>query len=175
VEVDVEASVGTSAGPAVVGSTCLVFEPNDAPLLSSGIEQERNEDGSASTPHPSWKSHPMQGWSPDFIAKLAGDAISSNAISEVLRITNADAMRYRKELAKKEGIFVGITSGGRFAGALLRPVNSKPVLHRTVEPRLTLQVVRQPVADTYQPYRLRSAILAKNYGDVAMGSMLYEL
>jgi cysteine synthase A len=96
----------------------VVCEPDDAPMLSSGIEQPRNEDGSASAPHASWKPHPMQGWSPDFIAKLAGDAISSNAISQVLRITSADAMRCSKELAKKEGIFVGITSGGTFAGAL---------------------------------------------------------
>ncbi len=94
----------------------VVCEPDDAPMLSSGIAQERNEDGSASAPHPSWKPHPMQGWSPDFIAKLAGDAIPS--ISQVVRITNADAMRSSKELAKKEGIFVGITSGGTFAGAL---------------------------------------------------------
>jgi cysteine synthase A len=96
----------------------VVCEPDDAPMLSSGIEQERNEDGSASAPHPNWKPHPMQGWSPDFIPKLAGDAISSNAISQVLRITTADAMRCSNELAKKEGIFVGITSGGTFAGAL---------------------------------------------------------
>jgi cysteine synthase A len=78
----------------------VVCEPDDAPMLSSGIEQERNEDGSASAPHPSWKPHPMQGWSPDFIAKLAGDAIASKAISQVLRITNADAMRSSMELAK---------------------------------------------------------------------------
>src|SRR6202522_1021019 len=97
----------------------VVCEPDDAPMLSSGIEQQRNPDGSAAAGHPSWKPHPLQGWSPDFIAKLAGDAISSNAISQVLRITNADATRCSKELAKKEGIFVGITSGGTFAGALL--------------------------------------------------------
>jgi cysteine synthase len=96
----------------------VVCEPDDAPMLSSGIEQQRNEDGSASAPHPSWKPHPMQGWSPDFVAKLAGDAIASKAISQILRITNADAMRCSKELAKKEGVFVGITSGGTFAGAL---------------------------------------------------------
>src|SRR6266852_3154858 len=42
----------------------VVCEPDDAPMLSSGIEQSRNEDGSASAPHPSWKPHPMQGWSP---------------------------------------------------------------------------------------------------------------
>src|SRR5882672_8480980 len=82
----------------------VVCEPDDAPMLSSGIEQSRNEDGSASAPHPSWKPHPMQGWSPDFVAKLTGDAVSSKAVSQVLRITNADAMRCSKDLAKKEGI-----------------------------------------------------------------------
>jgi len=96
----------------------VVCEPDEAPMLSSGIEQQRNADGSAAAAHPSWKPHPMQGWSPDFIAKLTGDAMSSKAISQVLRIPNADAMRCSKELAKKEGIFVGITSGGTFAGAL---------------------------------------------------------
>jgi cysteine synthase A len=96
----------------------VVCEPDDAPLLSSGIEQERNSDGSAKSGHPSWKPHPLQGWSPDFIAKLAGDAVASKAISKVLRIVNADALKCSKDLAKKEGIFVGITSGATFAGAL---------------------------------------------------------
>ena len=96
----------------------VVCEPDDAPMLSSGIEQERNPDGSAKSGHPSWKPHPMQGWSPDFIAKLTGDAVASKSISQVLRIPNPDALKCSKELAKKEGIFVGITSGGTFAGAL---------------------------------------------------------
>jgi cysteine synthase A len=95
----------------------VVCEPSEAPMLSSGIEQQRNPDGSAAVAHPSWKPHPMQGWSPDFVAKLAGDAVASKAISEVLRIENADALKWSKELAKKEGIFVGISSGGTFAGA----------------------------------------------------------
>jgi len=60
----------------------------------------------------------MQGWSPDFIAKLTGDAVASKAVSQVLTIQNADALRCSKELAKKEGIFVGISSGATFAGAL---------------------------------------------------------
>jgi cysteine synthase A len=96
----------------------VVCEPDDAPMMSSGIEQERNPDGSAKAGHPSWKPHPMQGWSPDFIAKLAGDAVDTKRITQVLRIPNADAMKCSKDLAKKEGIFVGITSGGTFAGAL---------------------------------------------------------
>ena len=90
----------------------VVAEPELAPMLSSGEAQP------ATGSHPAWKPHPMQGWSPDFVAKLTGDAVSSKAISQVLRITNADAMRCSKDLAKKEGIFVGITSGGTFAGAL---------------------------------------------------------
>jgi cysteine synthase A len=39
-------------------------------------------------------------------------------ISQVLRIENAEAMRWSRELARKEGIFVGITSGATFAAAL---------------------------------------------------------
>ena len=96
----------------------VVCEPDEAPMVSSGIEQKRNADGSAAVAHPSWKPHPLQGWSPDFIAKLAGDAVASKAISEVLRIENAEALKWSKELAKKEGIFVGISSGATFAGAL---------------------------------------------------------
>jgi cysteine synthase A len=96
----------------------VVCEPDDAPMLSSGVEQPRNPDGSAAAGHPSWRSHPMQGWSPDFIAKLAGDAVEMNVISQLLRIQNSEAMHCSKDLARKEGIFVGITSGATFAGAL---------------------------------------------------------
>jgi cysteine synthase A len=96
----------------------VVCEPDDAPLLSSGIEQQRNADGSAAAGHPSWKPHPLQGWSPDFIGKLTGDAVDMKLISQVLRIAGPDALRCSKDLARKEGIFVGITSGATFAGAL---------------------------------------------------------
>jgi cysteine synthase A len=96
----------------------VVCEPDDAPLLSSGIEQQRNPDGSAAASHPAWRPHPLQGWSPDFIPKLAGDALDMKVASQVLRIENAEAMRWSKELARKEGIFVGITSGATFAAGL---------------------------------------------------------
>jgi cysteine synthase A len=96
----------------------VVCEPDDAPMLSSGIEQQRNPDGSAAAGHPVWKPHPLQGWSPDFIAKLTADAVKANVISQVIRIPNADAMRCSQDLARKEGIFVGITSGATFAAAL---------------------------------------------------------
>jgi cysteine synthase A len=96
----------------------IVCEPDDAPMFSSGIQQQRNPDGSATASHPAWHPHPLQGWSPDFIAKLAGDVLEMKVISQVLRIQNAEAMRWSKELARKEGIFVGITSGATFSAAL---------------------------------------------------------
>ena len=96
----------------------VVCEPEDAPMLYSGIEQQRNADGTPAAAHPSWKPHPLQGWSPDFVAKLAGDAAASHAIREVLLISNAEALRCSQQLARKEGIFVGITAGATFAGGL---------------------------------------------------------
>jgi cysteine synthase A len=96
----------------------IVSEPDEAAMLSSGIEQQRNPDGSAAASHPSWHPHPMQGWSPDFIAKLVRDAVDTKVVSQILRIENAEAMRWSRELARKEGIFVGITSGATFAAAL---------------------------------------------------------
>ena len=96
----------------------VVCEPADAPMLTSGAPQPRQADGSATTAHTAWKPHPMQGWAPDFIPKLTGDAVAMQVIDRILTIANADAMRWSRELAQKEGIFVGITAGATFAGAL---------------------------------------------------------
>ena len=96
----------------------IVCEPEDAQLLGSGIEQARMPDGSPAAPHPTFKPHPMQGWTPDFIPKLTGDAVAMKLIDRILPISGPDAIRCAKDLATKEGIFVGITSGGTFAGAL---------------------------------------------------------
>lgn len=96
----------------------VVCEPADAPMLASGAPQARKPDGSPAAAHAAWKPHPMQGWSPDFIPKLTGDAVDMKVIHRIIAIPGADAMRYSKELAQKEGIFVGITAGGTFAGAL---------------------------------------------------------
>jgi len=96
----------------------VVCEPGDAPLVGSGVEQARNPDGTPSAPHPAFKPHPMQGWTPDFIPKLTGDAIAMNLIDRLIPIAGADALHWSRELAAKEGVFVGITSGATFAGAL---------------------------------------------------------
>jgi cysteine synthase len=96
----------------------VVCEPADAPMLTSHIAQERNPDGSPAKPHPSFKPHPMQGWSPDFIPKITGEAVDMKVIDRILLIPGPDALKYSRELAQKEGIFVGISAGGTFAGAL---------------------------------------------------------
>jgi len=96
----------------------VVCEPSDAPLLTSHEPQPRNADGSPSAGHPAWKPHPMQGWTPDFIPKLTGDAVDLSMIDQILTIPGPDALRLSRELARQEGIFVGITAGATFAGAL---------------------------------------------------------
>jgi len=96
----------------------VVCEPADAPMLTSGSKQERKPDGSPAAANAVWKPHPMQGWSPDFIPKITGDAVDMKVIERVLTITGPDAMKCSRDLAQKEGIFVGITAGGTFAGAL---------------------------------------------------------
>ena len=87
-------------------------------MLGSEAPQQRNPDGSAATAHPAFKPHPMQGWTPDFIPKLTADAVDMGVINRIIPIANADALRCSRDLAQKEGIFVGITAGGTFAGAL---------------------------------------------------------
>ena len=96
----------------------VVCEPEDAQLLASDTAQSRNPDGTPAAPHPTFKPHPMQGWTPDFIPKITGDAVDMKVIDRVLAISGPDAIRCSKDLATKEGIFVGITSGATFAGAL---------------------------------------------------------
>ncbi|MBA3671110.1 MAG: cysteine synthase [Gemmatimonadaceae bacterium] len=95
----------------------VVCEPEDAPMLTSGGEQPRRDDGS-NTSHPAWKPHPLQGWSPDFIPKLAADAVAAGLVDRVITVSGADAMHWSRQLAQKEGIFVGTSSGATFAATL---------------------------------------------------------
>ena len=96
----------------------IVCEPTDAPMLSSGTKQARKDDGSPASRHPSWKPHPIQGWSPDFIPKLAADAVDMGFVDKVLTIPASEAMQWSRQLAQKEGIFVGVSAGATFAGAI---------------------------------------------------------
>jgi len=96
----------------------VICEPSDAALIASGEPQARNADGTPAAGHPAWKPHPMQGWTPDFIPKLTGDAVDLGLADQLLQIPGPEAIRMSQELAKQEGLFVGITSGATFAGAL---------------------------------------------------------
>jgi len=96
----------------------VLAEPADAPLVSSGEPQERNADGSPAARHPAWKPHPIQGWTPDFIPKLAGDALEAGLVKRMITVSSADAMEWSRRLAREEGILVGISAGATFAAAI---------------------------------------------------------
>ena len=59
----------------------------------------------------------MQGWAPDFIPKLTGE-VDMSKVHKVLTVAAPDAIKCSQDLAAKEGVFVGITSGATLAGAL---------------------------------------------------------
>jgi cysteine synthase A len=96
----------------------IVCEPEVASLLTDGVPQKRNDDGSPAESHPSFSPHPMQGWTPDFIPKLAGDSIDANLADSILTVANPRAMECSRNLAQQEGIFVGISAGATLAAAL---------------------------------------------------------
>ena len=96
----------------------VVCEPADAAMLTSGAPQPHREDGAPTASHPSWNPHPLQGWSPDFIPKLTSDAVAMGFVSRIITVPNAEAMHWSRQLAQREGIFVGVSAGATFAGTL---------------------------------------------------------
>jgi cysteine synthase A len=96
----------------------IAAEPDNSPVLASGIAQARNADGTPAGSHPHFRPHLMQGWAPDFISRLTGNAVAESLIDEIVPVAGADALRLSRELAQKEGIFVGTSSGGTLAAAL---------------------------------------------------------
>jgi cysteine synthase A len=96
----------------------IVCEPDNSQVLGSGISQARQADGSPAGSHPSFRPHLMQGWSPDFIPKLTEDAVTLKLIDRIVAVSGARALELSRELARREGIFVGISAGATLAGAL---------------------------------------------------------
>jgi cysteine synthase A len=95
----------------------VLAEPDNSAMIASGLPQPHA--GSAiPVSHPSFRPHPVQGTSPDFIPKLAADAIEAHGIDQVEPVNGGDAMRLARELATREGIFVGISAGAALAAAL---------------------------------------------------------
>jgi cysteine synthase len=73
-------------------------EPETAPIVTKG----------------EWVPHKIQGWNPDFVPAVFDRSIYDEAVL-VSEIEARDAAR---DLAQKEGIFCGISSGGTFAAAV---------------------------------------------------------
>jgi len=112
--------LGTARGLKAADPSIRVVaaEPDNAPLLGSGIAQARDAAGQPSASHPMFRPHLMQGWSPDFISRLAEKAIAEGLVDEIVPVSGNEAMRLARELAKQEGILVGTSSGATLAAAL---------------------------------------------------------
>lgn len=100
------AGVGTGGTVSGVGAALkannpkvriVAVEPEDSPVLSGG------------KPGP----HKIQGIGAGFVPKNYNSAV----IDEVLQVSNDDAIRAGRELAKREGLLVGISSGAAVAAA----------------------------------------------------------
>lgn len=96
----------------------IVAEPENAPMLASGIGQTYLTDGTAEASHAMFRPHPMQGWAPDFIPRLTGDAMDGGLVDAIQPVAGADSLRFARDLARQEGIFCGITGGATLAAAL---------------------------------------------------------
>jgi cysteine synthase A len=96
----------------------ILAEPADAPMVQSGTKQDQKADGAPASRHPAWTPHPSQGWSPDVSPKLAGAAVDAGLVDRVITVTGPDAMRASRDLAQREGILVGTSSGASFSAAL---------------------------------------------------------
>ena len=73
-------------------------EPELAPLLSKD----------------EWQPHKIQGWTPDFIPAI----LERGVIDEIVTVNDQTSIETAKDLAKKEGIFCGISAGATMQGAL---------------------------------------------------------
>lgn len=96
----------------------VVAEPDNSPLLGSGIRSKRNSDGSEAGAHPAFRPHLMQGWTPDFISRLVEDAVDLKLIDEIMPVAGNDALAAARDLASQEGILVGTTAGATLAAAI---------------------------------------------------------
>jgi cysteine synthase A len=61
-----------------------------------------------------WAPHKIQGWTPDFIP----DVLDRDIYDDLKSVTDERAIAVARELASREGIFAGISSGATLATAL---------------------------------------------------------
>ena len=58
--------------------------------------------------------HKIQGWTPDFVPAV----LAREVADRIVTVTDEEAIRCARQLAAREGIFCGISSGATFAAAL---------------------------------------------------------
>jgi cysteine synthase A len=58
--------------------------------------------------------HKIQGWTPDFVPAVLNRAVPDR----IVPVSDAESIEAARSLARNEGIFVGISSGGTFAAAV---------------------------------------------------------
>lgn len=61
-----------------------------------------------------WAPHKIQGWTPDFIPAV----LNREVAHRIVTVADTEAIETARQLARSEGIFCGISSGGTFAAAL---------------------------------------------------------
>jgi cysteine synthase A len=138
---------GTVAGVAKVlrkerpETRIVLCEPANAQLLGSGKPQERARGGAPAASHPAWEPHPIQGWTPDFIPNVLQEAVDAHLYDEVTPIAGPEGIKWAKALARKEGIFTGISGGSTFA-----------VAHRIAETAPAGSVILCMLPDTGERY-----------------------
>ncbi|MEM9576680.1 MAG: pyridoxal-phosphate dependent enzyme [Pseudomonadota bacterium] len=96
----------------------ILTEPANAQLLGSGEEQGRNADASPSHSHPAFEPHPIQGWTPDFIPSVLQEAVDGTYYHDLVPVAGPDGIDCARQLARKEGVFTGISGGSTFAVSL---------------------------------------------------------
>lgn len=69
-----------------------------------------------------FKPHKIQGWTPDFIPAV----LDRTVFDDNVPVTDEESVQTAKLLAQKEGIFVGISSGGNLAAALKVAEKAEP-------------------------------------------------
>lgn len=69
-----------------------------------------------------WSPHKIQGWTPDFVPEV----LDRKVPHQILSVSDVEAIEAARSLARSEGIFCGISSGGTFSGALKIAAEAAP-------------------------------------------------
>jgi len=104
----------------------ILSEPANAQIVGSGRAQGRNDDGSPAESHPAFESHPIQGWTPDFIPLVLQESIDRGYYDELIPVPGTTGMEWSRKLAQHEGIFTGVSGGSTFAVAVQVAERAEP-------------------------------------------------